>query len=133
MDEVALQEVSQKHPGGVARKVQAGRRCKVRRKVYGLFNVEWRGGQKSSESGRQRTRSLEQGLMPWKKEEGVQGGPSISSREGEESVEVEDEAESRRKLDEQKKLQKDLREVERLWCVSKDMQESIRESLQQKL
>ena len=39
-------------------------------------------------------------------------------------MEVEDEAESRRKLDEQKKkkLQKDLRDVDRLSFVSKEMQ-----------
>ena len=49
-------------------------------------------------------------------------------------MEVEDEAESRRKLDEQKKkLQKDLREIDRLSCVSKEMHKSIRESLQHQL
>ena len=57
------------------------------------------------------------------KKEGVQGGQSILSREGGDSedmwgefMEVEDEAESRRTLDEQKKkLQKELREVDRLF------------------
>ena len=49
-------------------------------------------------------------------------------------MEVEDEAESRRKLDEQKeKLQKELRDVDRLSCVSKEMQESVRGSLQHQL
>ena len=49
-------------------------------------------------------------------------------------MEVEDEAESRRKLDEQKKkLQNDLREVDRLSCVSTEMQETIWESLQHQL
>ena len=49
-------------------------------------------------------------------------------------MEVEDEAESRRKLDEQKKkLQKDLRQVDRLSCVSTEMQDDIRESLQHQL
>ena len=46
-------------------------------------------------------------------------------------MEVEDEAESRKKLGEQKrKLQKELRDVDRLPFVSKEMQESIKESLQ---
>ena len=49
-------------------------------------------------------------------------------------MEVEDEAESHRKLHEQKKkLQKDLREVDRLSCVSKETQESVRESVQHQL
>ena len=76
--------------------------------------------------------------MPRKKKEAVQGGPSILSDEGRDSedvwgefMEVEDEAESRKKLDEQKKkLQKGLRGVDRLSFVSKEMQESIKESLQ---
>ena len=71
----------------------------------------------------------------------MQGGPSIPSREGGDSedvwgefVEVEEETESRRKLDEQKKkLQKELRDVDRLSFVSKDVQESIKESLQHQL
>ena len=49
-------------------------------------------------------------------------------------MEVEDEAESRRKLDEQKKKrQKELRDVDRLSSVSKERQESIMESLQHQL
>ena len=97
-------------PAGLQGEVQAGGRCKVGRMVYRLINVEWRGRQKKLEVWKQRTRTSEQGLMPWKRKEGVQGGPSISSREGGgsedvlgESSEVEDEAESCRKLDEQKK------------------------------
>ena len=59
------------------------------------------------------------------KKEGVQGGVWG------EFMEVEDEAESRKKLGEQKrKLQKELRDVDRLSFVSKEMQESIKESLQ---
>ena len=49
-------------------------------------------------------------------------------------MEVEDEAECRRKLDEQmKKKQKELREVDRLSFLSKEMQESLKESLQHQL
>ena len=49
-------------------------------------------------------------------------------------MEVEDEAECRRKLDEQRnKMQKEIREVDRLFFVSKEMQESLKESLQHKL
>ena len=49
-------------------------------------------------------------------------------------MEVEDEVEIRRKLDEQKKkLQKELGDVDRLSSVSKEMQESIMESLQHQL
>ena len=49
-------------------------------------------------------------------------------------MEVEDEAESRRKLDEKKKkLQTEIRDVDRLSFVSKEMQESVMESLQHQL
>ena len=49
-------------------------------------------------------------------------------------MEVEDETESHKKLDEQKKkLQKELRDIDRLSFVSKQMQESIKESLQHQL
>ena len=49
-------------------------------------------------------------------------------------MEVEDQAESRKKLDEQReKMQKELREVDRLSFVSKEMPESIQESLQHQL
>ena len=43
----------------VTSEVQAGGRCKVGRVVYRLFDVEW--------GGRERTRSSEQGLIPWKR------------------------------------------------------------------
>ena len=39
---------------------------------------------------------------------------------------LEDEAESRKKLDEQKKLQKELRQIEKLSCVPKEFQESLK-------
>ena len=75
------------------------------------------------------------------KKEGVQGGPSVPAKEGGDSedvwrdcMEVEDEAESRKKLDEQRKnMQKELREVDRLVLFSKEMQECIKESLQHQL
>ena len=67
VDEVALQAMLQQHPGGAAREVQAGGRCKVGRVVYRLFGVEWRGRQKSSKPGKLRIRNSEQGLMPWKR------------------------------------------------------------------
>ena len=64
------------------------------------------------------------------------GRPSLrreSGMEEEWGLDVEDEIESRKKLDEQrKKLQKDLREVEKLSCVSKEVQESLKNDLQQK-
>ena len=48
--------------------------------------------------------------------------------------EVEDEIESRKKLDEQKeKMQKELREIEKFSCVPKEAQESLKSNLQQQL
>ena len=111
MDEVALQEVvTATFPRGCKGRYRQAVAAKLGEWSYRLTNVEWRGRQKKLGVWKQRTRSSEQGLMPWKRKEGVQGGPSISSREGGgsedvlgESSEVEDEAESCRKLDEQKK------------------------------
>ena len=49
-------------------------------------------------------------------------------------MDVEDEAESRKKLDEQKrKLQKELRDLEKFSCVPKEFQESVKSNLQQQL
>ena len=49
-------------------------------------------------------------------------------------LEVEDEIESRKKLDEQrKKLQNELRDVENLSCASKEVQDSLENDLQQQL
>ena len=49
-------------------------------------------------------------------------------------VDVEDEIESRKKLDEQKrKLQRELREIEKFSCVPKEAQESLKSGLQQQL
>ena len=75
------------------------------------------------------------------KKEGAQKGPGIPFKEEKDSeevwgdcMEVENEAECRRKLDEQrKKKQKEPREVDRLSFVSKEMQEILKESLQHQL
>ena len=75
------------------------------------------------------------------KKEGVQGGPRILAKGGGDSedvwgefMEVEDEAESRKKLDEQKKKpRKALREVDRLCFASQEVQENLKESLQHQL
>ena len=48
-------------------------------------------------------------------------------------MEVEEEAKCRRKLDQRKKMQKELREFDRLSFVSKEMQESLSDSLQHQL
>ena len=46
-------------------------------------------------------------------------------------IDVEDEIESRKKLDGQrKKLQKEVRDVEKLSCVSKEFQDSLKNDLQ---
>ena len=49
-------------------------------------------------------------------------------------MDVEEEVESRKKLDEQKrKLQKELREIEKFSCLSREVQESLESNLQQQL
>ena len=76
-----------------------------------------------------------------KEGEGVQGGQGLPSRrEGglEElwsvEMDLEDEAESRKKLDEQKrKLQKEMRDIEKFSCVPKEFQENLKSNLQQQL
>ena len=67
-------------------------------------------------------------------------GPSIPSGGGGDSeevwgdcMEVEDEARCRRKLEQRKMLQKELREVDRLSFMSKEMQDSLKEPLQHQL
>ena len=125
--------------------IPAGLQGKYRQAVAAKSG-EWSTGSSTSSGEEDRkTRSLEAEnkelrarIDALEMKEGVQGGPSILSREGgesegvwRESVEVEDEAESRRKLDEQtKKLHKEVRDVDRPSFVSKEMQESIMESLQ---
>ena len=120
--------------------VHAGGRCKIRRMIHRLFDVKWERRQKaqSLEAENKELRARIDGL---EKKEGVQRGQSIPSREGSDSedvwgefMEVENEAETRRKLDEQKKkLQKELRDVDRLSFVTKEVQESIMESVQHQL
>ena len=137
---VALQAMLQQHPGGAAREVQAGGCCKVGRVVYSLFDVEVEEDRKTR-SLEAENKELRARIDAMEKKKGVQGGRSIPSKEGGDSedvwgefMEVEDEAESRKKLDERKKnVQKELREVDRLSFVSKEMQESIKESLQHHL
>ena len=76
-----------------------------------------------------------------RKKEGAQKGSGISFEEEGDSeevwidcMEVEDDAKCLRKLDEQrKKMQRELREVERLSCASKKVQENLVESLQHQL
>ena len=69
----------------------------------------------------------------------AQGGQGLSPRresgmEEECRMDVEVEIESRKKLDEQRKtLQKELRDVEKLSCVSKEVQDSRKNDLQQQL
>ena len=79
--------------------------------------------------------------MLWKRRKEHKKGSGISFPEEGDSeevwrdcLEVEDDAECRRKLDEQrKKMQRDLREVERLSFASMEMQENLMESLQHQL
>ena len=54
--------------------------------------------------------------------------------EVEEELSTVDEVESRKKLDEQmRKLQKELRDIEKLSCVPKEFQEDLKSNLQQQL
>ena len=69
-------------------------------------------------------------------EQGRQGLPPRRESGLEEvwGLEAEDEIESRKKLDAQrKKLQKELRDVENLSCASKEVQDSLKNDLQQLL
>ena len=90
--------------------------------VHGLFDVERGGRQKVQTFGG----------------EGAQGGQGLPCRresgleeEWRMDMDVEEEIESRKKLDEQKrKLQKELLEIETLSCLSKECQESLKSNLQ---
>ena len=100
------------------------------RQAVAAKSGEWSTGSSTSSGEEDRkTRSLEAEnkelrarIDAMEKKEGVQGGPSITSKGGGDSedvrgefMDVEDEAESRKKLDERKrKLQKELRDVDRL-------------------
>ena len=76
-----------------------------------------------------------------KEGEGVQGGQGLPSRREsglEEGwgveMDLEDEVESRKKLDEQtRKLQKELRDIEKFSCVPKEFHGNLRSCLQQQL
>ena len=71
VDEVALHAKLQQHPGGAAREVQAGDRCKVGES--GLQALRHRVGRKTEklEAWKLRRRNPEQGLMPWKRRKQV--------------------------------------------------------------
>ena len=129
--------------------IPAGLQGKYRQAVAAKSG-EWSTGSSTSSGEEDRkTRSLEAENKELRarsdameKKERVQGGSRVSLLKEEETrkmcgrdfMEVEDEAECRKKRDEQKqKMQKELREVCRLSSVSKDMQESIKESLQHQL
>ena len=105
-----------------------------------------RGSSTSSREEDRRTKSLEaenkelrariEALekMEW---EGVQGGHGLTSRresgldeEWRMEMDLEDEVESRKKLDEQRrKLQKELRDIEKFSCVPKEFQENLESNL----
>ena len=111
----------------------------TRRRSRQSRESEWSTGSSTSSGEEDRkTRSLEAEnkelsarVDAMEKKVGVQGRPSVPFQEGGDSedvwrdcMEVEDEAESRKKLDDQrKKMQKELREVDTLSFVSKEMQE----------
>ena len=121
------------------------------RQAFAARNGEWSTGSPTSsgEEGK-RNKSFEAEnkelrarleALEKKEGEGVQGGQGLPSRresglEEEWCVEMdlEDEAESRKKLDEQKrKLQKELPNIEKFSCVPKEFQESLKSNLQQQL
>ena len=141
LEEVALQSMLQQHSGEAAREVLAGR--SLQSQESGLQALRRRVARKTGklEAWKLRARSSEQGLMPWETRKEYKMGQASPSKEEvdleevwRDCVEVEDEDECRRKLDEQrKKIQKELREVERLSFASKEMQESLKESLQHQL
>ena len=84
---------------------------------------------------RQRTRSSESDFRPWKRRKVKRSKECKGFHQGESGLEEEwgvemdhtEEAESRKKLDEQKKkLQKELRDIEKFSCVLKEFQESLK-------
>ena len=125
--------------------IPAGLRGKYRQPIAAR-NREWSTGSSSSSGDEERRnknleaedKGFEPGLRPWKKKEGegVQGGQGLPLTERKRPGRrvVEDEAESRKKLDDQKKkIQKELRDIEKFSCVPKELQESIKSNLQQQL
>ena len=82
------------------------------------------------EAWKPRIKILQHEVRLWERKEGSQNGSGVSFEEGHseevwrDCMEVEDDAECRRKLDEpRKKMQRELREVERLSFASKDLQD----------
>ena len=104
--------------------------------VWSTSSSGSRGGEdRKARSLEAENKELRARIDAMEKEEGAQKEPCIPFKEGvlEEvwghCMEVEVEAECRRKLDEQrKKMRKELREVDRLSFVSPEMQESLKES-----
>ena len=102
--------------------------------VYRLVGLKARSLEAENKELRARIDAME-------KKEGAQKESDISFEEEGDSeevwgdcMEVEDDAGCRRKLDEQrKKIQRELRGVERLSIASKEMQENLMESLQHQL
>ena len=118
------------HPSGVAREVQVGdcRSGEEERKNRSL--------EAENKELRARLEALEK-----KEGEGVQGGQGLPSKEksGMEEewgmdMDVEEEIESSKKLDEQRrKLQMELRDIEKFSCVPKEFQENFKSNLQHQL
>ena len=105
--------------------------------VYGLLIIEWRRREEEQKIGG-RGQGVRARLEALEKKEGerVQGGQGLPLKERKRPGRrvVEDEAESRKKLDDQKKkIQKELRDIEKFSSVPKELQESIKSNLQQQL
>ena len=92
---------------------------------------------------RQKTRSFGPGLKLWRRRKGKESKEGKDFHPGEKSgleeewgveVDLENEVESRKKLDEQRrKLQKELRDIAKFSCVPKEFQENLKSNLQQQL
>ena len=90
---------------------------------------------------RQKTRSFGPGLRPWRRRKGKEPKEGKDFHTGRESglegewgtdMDLEDQVESRKKLDEQKrKLQKELRDIDKFSCVPKEIEETLKSYLQQ--
>ena len=136
MDEVALQAMLQQHPGRVAWEVEAGGRSKEWRK--GQRAIRHRVKRKTRKTMRLRSFGHQFSIIGRQsggEEQGGQGLPPRRERGMEEvcGMDVEDEIESRKKLDEQKRKLQELRDVEKLSSVSKEVQDSLKNDLQQPL
>ena len=95
--------------------------------VHRLVGLEWERKREKLEAWKLRIKSSEHELMLWKRRKEHKRGQvspfqkkGTRKKYGETVSEVEDDAECRRKLDEQrKKMQRELREVEKLSLASK--------------